>query len=92
MMRRIAIVATAAFIRANDFDDTLRTAERLLHDDDPLIHRAVGWMLREIGKRSQVVATRFLDRHFRAMPRLMLRYAVEQLPAAHRKPYLKRSV
>jgi 3-methyladenine DNA glycosylase AlkD len=92
MMRRIAIVATAAFIRANDFDDTLRIAERLLHDDDPLIHRAVGWMLREVGKRSQVVATRFLDRHFGAMPRLMLRYALEQLPAAHRKRYLKKSV
>jgi 3-methyladenine DNA glycosylase AlkD len=90
MRRRIAIVATMAFIRARDFDDTLRIAQRLLRDEHELIHRAVGWMLREVGKRSEVAAERFLDGHFRAMPRLMLRYAIDQLPEARRKRYLRR--
>jgi 3-methyladenine DNA glycosylase AlkD len=88
--RRIAIVATAAFIRAGDFDDTLRLATRLLHDENALIHRAVGWMLREISKRSRVAAERFLDQHARSMPRLMLRYAVERLPKARQTKYLGR--
>lgn len=87
-IRRIAIVATWALIRADDFADTLRLAKLLLHDEHPLIHRAVGWMLREVGKRSRVTAEQFLDKHFRSMPRLMLRYAVERLPVAHRKRYL----
>jgi 3-methyladenine DNA glycosylase AlkD len=86
--RRTAIVATAAFIRAHDFADTLRIAERLLHDEHELIHRAVGWMLREVGKRSPAVAERFLQQHQRAMPRLMLRSAVEFLPEARRRRYL----
>ena len=88
--RRTAIVATAAFIRAHDFADTLRIAERLLHDKHELIHRAVGWMLREVGRRSRAVAERFLQRHHGAMPRLMLRYAVEFLPEARRRRYLSR--
>jgi 3-methyladenine DNA glycosylase AlkD len=87
--RRTAIVATWAFIRAHDFADTLRIAERLLHDDHELVHRAVGWMLREVGKRSRAVAERFLEEHHRVMPRLMLRYAVEGLPEGRRKRYLK---
>lgn len=87
-MRRVAVVATWALVRADDFADTLRIAKLLLHDEHQLIHRAVGWMLREVGKRSRLTATRFLDDHFRSMPRLMLRYAVERLPAAHRKRYL----
>jgi len=86
--RRIAIVATWAFIRAGDFDDTLRIASLLLHDREPLIHRAVGWMLREVGKRSPAAAERFLLKHHRIMPRLMLRYSLEWLPAAGRKKYL----
>jgi 3-methyladenine DNA glycosylase AlkD len=86
--RRIAIVATAAFIRADDFDDTLRLAAQLLHDEDALIHRAVGWMLREVGKRSRATVERFLDQHARSMPRLMLRYATERLPEARRRKYL----
>lgn len=86
--RRIAMVATWAFIKAGDFDDTLRVAELLLHDDDPLIHRAVGWMLREVGKRSQATELRFLDAHRSEMPRLMLRSAVDRLPEARRRSYL----
>jgi 3-methyladenine DNA glycosylase AlkD len=89
--RRVAIVATAAFIRADDLDDTLRLAARLLHDENALIHRAVGWMLREVGKRSRVTVERFLDQHARSMPRLMLRYATERLPKAHRIRYLGRT-
>jgi 3-methyladenine DNA glycosylase AlkD len=89
--RRTAIVATWAFIRAGDFGDTLRIAERLLHDEHELIHRAVGWMLREVGKRSGAVAERFLQQHHRVMPRLMLRYAVEWLPEARRRRYFSAS-
>jgi 3-methyladenine DNA glycosylase AlkD len=87
--RRIAMVATWAFIKAGDFEDTLRIAELLLHDDDPLIHRAVGWMLREIGKRSQATEMRFLDAHRPEMPRLMLRSAVDQLPESLKRSILK---
>jgi 3-methyladenine DNA glycosylase AlkD len=86
--RRIAIVATWVFIRAGDFADTLRLAELLLQDEDPLIHRAVGWMLREVGKRSPVEEKTFLKRHAGAMPRLMLRCAVERLPPSQRRHYL----
>ena len=86
--RRIAIVATWAFIRARDFDDTLRIAALLLRDREPLIHRAVGWMLREVMKRSPAAAERFLAKHQQAIPRLMMRYAVDGLPAGRRKKYL----
>ena len=89
--RRIAIVATAAFIRAGDFGDTLRIAARLARDENELVQRAVGWMLREVGKRSQTALLRFLDRHARAMPRLMLRQAIDQLPAATRRKRLGRA-
>lgn len=88
--RRIAIVATAAFIRAGDVDDTLRIAARLARDENDLVQRAVGWMLREVGKRSQTALLRFLDRHGRAMPRLMLRQAIDRLPAATRGKWLRR--
>jgi 3-methyladenine DNA glycosylase AlkD len=87
--RRIAIVATWTFIKANDFDDTLRIAALLLRDEHPLVHRAVGWMLREVGKRSRGALESFLDEHARAMPRLMLRSAVERLPEAHKRRYLR---
>ena len=86
--RRIAIVATYGFIREGQFDDTLTIATRLLADRQDLIHKAVGWMLREVGKRDERVLRRFLDRHAPVMPRTALRYAIERLPPADRKAYL----
>jgi 3-methyladenine DNA glycosylase AlkD len=90
--RRIAILATSAFIRQNDFADTLGIAELLLDDDHDLLHKAVGWMLREVGKRSLPTEEIFLKRHYNAMPRTMLRYAIERFPEAKRQKYLKGSV
>ncbi|MDG4767037.1 DNA alkylation repair protein [Solwaraspora sp. WMMD406] len=86
--RRIAIMATFAFIRAGDFDWTLRLARRLLHDPHDLIHKAVGWMLREVGNRDRTVAEQFLTRHQRDMPRVMLRYAIEKFEPQRRAAYL----
>ena len=86
--RRIAILATMAFIRRNSFDDTIRLAERLLRDPEDLIHKAVGWMLREIGKRSLKTEDAFLSRFYQTMPRTMLRYAIEKLPEPLRQAYL----
>ncbi len=86
--RRIAIIATFHFIRGNDFADTLDLSERLLGDKHDLMHKAVGWMLREVGKRDQQVEETFLLRHYRDMPRTMLRYAIERFPEERRKAYL----
>jgi len=88
--RRIAIVATLHFIRSNDFDDTLQLAEHLLQDRQDLIHKATGWMLREVGKRDQARLENFLDQHGTSMPRTMLRYAIERLPETLRQAYLRR--
>ncbi len=87
--RRIAILATYHFIRHDDFGDTLQIAEQLLADKEDLIQKAVGWMLREVGKRDGKAQKTFLKQHYRHMPRTMLRYAIERFPAAERQRYLK---
>ena len=86
--RRIAIMATFHFIRNNRFDTTLNLAKILLADQEDLIHKAVGWMLREIGKRDIGTAKAFLRTHYKRMPRTMLRYAIEKFPEEERKRYL----
>jgi 3-methyladenine DNA glycosylase AlkD len=86
--RRIAIVATQHFIRQGDFADALAIADVLLDDDHDLIHKAVGWMLREVGKRDGVALRNFLKPRCRRMPRTMLRYAIERFPDAERRRYL----
>jgi 3-methyladenine DNA glycosylase AlkD len=88
--RRIAIVATYRFIRRGEFDDTLRIATTLLGDSHDLIHKAVGWMLREVGKRDERVLDEFLDEHAPEMPRTALRYSIERMSPAKRKRYMAR--
>jgi 3-methyladenine DNA glycosylase AlkD len=87
--RRIAMMATFHFIRREDFGDTLAIAEMLLSDREDLIHKAVGWMLREVGKRDIHMERGFLDRHGQEMPRTMLRYAIERFPEEERQLYLR---
>ncbi|MBI3334704.1 DNA alkylation repair protein [Candidatus Pacearchaeota archaeon] len=87
--RRIAIISTYYFIKNNRFDETLEIAEMLLKDKHDLIHKAVGWMLREVGKRDKEALVKFLKRDYKSMPRTMLRYAIEKFPEKERKAYLK---
>jgi 3-methyladenine DNA glycosylase AlkD len=88
--RRIAIMASFAFIKRNEFGDALHISELLLRDTHDLIHKAVGWMLREIGKRDKETEEQFLRTHYRTMPRTMLRYAIERFDERTRNAYLKR--
>ena len=88
--RRIAILSTFARLRAGRFGDTLAVAAVLLADKEDLLHKATGWMLREVGKRDLAALETFLRRHHRRMPRTMLRYAIERLPKARRKAWLAR--
>ena len=87
--RRIAIVSTYTFIRKRRFGETLKIAEMLLNDKHDLIHKAVGWMLREIGKRNKNVLEIFLSTRYKQMPRTMLRYAIERFPEEEKRKYLK---
>jgi 3-methyladenine DNA glycosylase AlkD len=87
--RRIAIIATFHFIRQNEFAETLKIAGLLLGDKEDLIHKAVGWMLREVGKRNRHVEEEFLIEHYEKMPRTMLRYAIEKFPEARRQMFLR---
>ena len=87
--KRIAILSTYPFIRNNDFKDTLSISEILLNDDHDLIHKAVGWMLREVGNRDREVEEKFLDKYALKMQRTILRYAIEKFPEVKRLYYLK---
>lgn len=87
--RRISIISTSYFLKYNRFDHTLNIAEMLLGDEEDLIHKAVGWMLREIGKRDFELEERFLEKYYKNMPRTMLRYAIEKFPEEKRKSFLK---
>lgn len=86
--RRVSIILTFALIRAGDLEPTITIAELLLKDDQDLIHKAVGWMLREAGKRDVMLLRKFLRQHAHEMPRTMLRYSIEKLPERERKQWL----
>ena len=88
--RRISIMSTFHFIKNNKFNDALKISKLLLNDDHDLIHKAVGWMLREIGKRNQNEEENFLEKHHKTMPRTMLRYSIEKFDETKRKHYLSK--
>ncbi|MFH1457144.1 MAG: DNA alkylation repair protein, partial [Patescibacteria group bacterium] len=86
--RRISVLATFMFIREKDFTDSIKISKILLKDKHDLIHKAVGWMLREMGKRDKKELIKFLDKYTLQMPRTMLRYSIERLQKTKRKQYL----
>jgi 3-methyladenine DNA glycosylase AlkD len=88
--RRIAIISTFTFIRAKQFNDALKISDILLTDEHDLIHKAVGWMMREVGKRDKKVLVKYLSSRYKKMPRTMLRYAIEKFPERERKSYLNK--
>lgn len=88
--KRIAIISTLKFIKNNQFEDTLNIAEILLKDKHDLLHKAVGWMLREVGKKNQKAEEAFLDRYYKQMPRTMLRYSIERFSEEKKKDYMKK--
>ena len=90
--RRIAIIATFHFIKRGEFRPTFNIAQLLLDDEHDLIHKATGWMLREVGQRDRKAELKFLDRYSHRMPRTMLRYAIERFPPQKRREWLARSV
>lgn len=87
--RRISIISTFAFIAHMQLDDSFALAQQLLHDDHDLMHKAVGWVLRECSKKDRSRLESFLEEHYQSMPRTMLRYAIEKLPERRRQQYLK---
>ncbi|PIN98632.1 MAG: DNA alkylation repair protein [Candidatus Diapherotrites archaeon CG10_big_fil_rev_8_21_14_0_10_31_34] len=87
--KRISVLSTYAFIKRNRFKETLEISGLLLKDEHDLIQKAIGWMLREIGKRNLKTEEKFLKKHYKKMPRTMLRYAIEKFPETKRKAYLK---
>jgi 3-methyladenine DNA glycosylase AlkD len=89
--RRVSMILTFALIRAGDLEPTIIVAKALLKDEQDLIHKASGWMLRELGKRDVMMLRRFLSEHAHEMPRTMLRYAIEKLPERERKQWLQDS-
>ncbi len=87
--KRIAILSTLFFTKNNRFQETIRISRILLTDNHDLIHKAVGWMLREVGNRDIQTEEKFLKTHYKKMPRTMLRYAIEKFPETNRQKYLK---
>jgi len=90
--KRIAIVSTHYFIKKNNFKNTLKIAKILLSDNHDLIHKAIGWMLREVGKKDEKVLKKFLDENIKKMPRTTLRYAIERFFEKQRKQYLNKKI
>ncbi len=88
--KRISIISTFYFIRNNKFDDSLKISKILLNDKHDLMHKAVGWMLREVGKKNQKIEEEFLNKYYKIMPRTMLRYAIERFNENKKKYYMKK--